>query len=81
MKHAVRLALALGLLLGAGAVSATDTSTPVGTWKQVDDVTGKVKSIVQISETNGMLEGKVMQLLNRSPEAIARDGEHPKCTK
>lgn len=81
MKHAVRLALVLGLLLGAGAVSAADTSTPVGTWKQVDDVTGKVKSIIQISETNGTLEGKVMQLLNRSPEAIARDGEHPKCAK
>ncbi len=81
MKQAVRLALAFGLLLGAGAVSATDTSTPVGTWKQVDDVTGKVKSIIQISESNGELQGKVMQLLNRSPEAIARDGEHPKCEK
>ena len=81
MKQAVRLALALGLLLGAGTVSATDTSTPVGTWKQVDDVTGKVKSIIQISDSNGTLEGKVTQLLNRSPEDVARDGEHPKCTK
>lgn len=81
MKHAVRLALAFGLLLGAGAVSATDTSSPVGTWKQVDDVTGKVKSVIEISEANGVLQGKVMQLLNRSPEDVARDGEHPKCTK
>ena len=81
MKQAVRLALAFGLLLGAGAVSAADTSTPVGTWKQVDDVTGKVKSIIQISESNGELQAKVMQLLNRSPEDIARDGEHPKCVK
>ncbi|MBA2078141.1 MAG: hypothetical protein BGP10_00630 [Rhodanobacter sp. 68-29] len=81
MKHAVRLALALGLLLGAGAVSAADTATPVGNWKQVDDATGKVKSVIQISETGGELQGKVIQLLNRSPEAIARDGEHPKCDK
>lgn len=81
MKHAVRLALALGLLLGAGAVSAADTTTPVGNWKQVDDATGKVKSVIQISETGGELQGKVIQLLNRSPEAIARDGEHPKCDK
>ena len=81
MKHAVRLALAFGLLLGAGAASAADTGTPVGTWRQVDDVTGKVKSIIQISESNGELQGKVMQLLNRSPEDIARDGEHPKCVK
>ncbi|MEW9570683.1 DUF2147 domain-containing protein [Rhodanobacter sp. Si-c] len=81
MKHAVRLTLAFGLLLGAGAVSAADTSTPVGTWKQVDDVTGKVKSIIQISDNNGELQGKVTQLLNRSPEDVARDGEHPKCIK
>ncbi|WP_426664227.1 DUF2147 domain-containing protein [Rhodanobacter aciditrophus] len=81
MKQAVRLALAFGLLLGAGVVSAADIDTPVGTWKQVDDVTGKVKSIIQITETNGELQGKVMQLLNRSPEDVARDGEHPKCTK
>lgn len=81
MKHAVRLALALGLLLGAGTVSAADTSTPVGTWKQVDDVTGKVKSIIQISETNGELQGTVTQLLNRSAADVARDGEHAKCTK
>ena len=83
MKHAVRLALALGLLLGAGAVSAadTDTDTPVGTWKQVDDVSGKVKSIIQISESNGELQGKVLQVLNRSPEDIARDGEQPRCTQ
>jgi uncharacterized protein (DUF2147 family) len=81
MKHAVRLALALGLLLGAGAVSAADTDTPVGTWKQVDDVSGKVKSIIQISESNGELQGKVLQVLNRSPEDIARDGEQPRCTQ
>jgi uncharacterized protein (DUF2147 family) len=81
MKHSVRLALALGLLLGAGAVSAADTDTPVGTWKQVDDVSGKVKSIIQISESNGELQGKVLQVLNRSPEDIARDGEQPRCTQ
>lgn len=81
MKSATRFAFAFGLLLGAGAVSAADTNTPVGTWKQVDDVTGKVKSIIQISESNGELQGKVMQLLNRSPEDVAREGAQPKCTQ
>lgn len=81
MKQAVRLALAFGLLLGAGVASAADAGTPVGTWRQVDDVTGKVKSIIQISESDGKLQGKVVQLLNRSPEDVARDGEHPRCTQ
>lgn len=81
MKLAVRYALALGLLAGAGAVSATDLSTPVGTWQQVDDATGKVKSIIEISELNGQLQGRILQLLNRDPADVARDGEHPKCTK
>jgi uncharacterized protein (DUF2147 family) len=81
MKRAVRLTLALGLLLGAAAVSAADTDSPVGTWKQVDDVSGKVKSIIQISENDGELQGKVLQVLNRSPEDIARDGEQPRCTQ
>ncbi|MBD8871619.1 DUF2147 domain-containing protein [Rhodanobacter sp. DHB23] len=82
MKHAVRLALALGLLLGAGAVSAADdTSTPVGTWKQVDDVTGKPTSILQITESNGELQARVLQVMNATPEDVARDGNPPKCTQ
>ena len=81
MKHAVRLALAFGLLLGTGAVSATDPSTPVGTWQQVDDVTGKPTSILQITESNGELQAKVLQVMNATPEDIARDGNPPKCTQ
>lgn len=81
MKLAVRYALAIGLLAGTGAASAADLSTPVGTWQQVDDATGKVKSIIEISTLNGQLQGRILQLLNRDPKDIARDGEHPKCTK
>jgi uncharacterized protein (DUF2147 family) len=81
MKHVVRLAFASGLLLGAGAVSAADVSTPVGTWKQVDDVTGKPTSILQITESNGELQAKVLQVMNATPEDIARDGNPPKCTQ
>ncbi|MBD8900295.1 DUF2147 domain-containing protein [Rhodanobacter sp. DHG33] len=81
MKHAVRLALAFGLLLGTGAVSAADVSTPVGTWKQVDDVSGKPTSILQITESNGQLQAKVLQVMNASPEDVARDGNPPKCTQ
>lgn len=81
MKSAVRFALAFGLLFGTVAVSATDVSTPVGTWKQVDDVTGKPTSILQITESNGELQAKVLQVMNATPADIARDGNPPKCTQ
>lgn len=81
MKSAARFALAFGLLLGASAASAGDVSTPVGTWKQVDDVTGKPTSILQITESNGELQAKVLQVMNATPEDIARDGNPPKCTQ
>lgn len=80
MKHVFRLTLAAGLLLSAGtALAANDT--PVGTWKQIDDVSGKAKSIIEVTESNGQLQAKVVKLLNRSPEDIARDGAVPKCAK
>lgn len=78
MKHLFRLALTAGLLFGSAAVYATN-DTPVGTWKQVDDVSGKVKSLIQITETDGKLQGKVLEVMNLSPEEIARDGQHPRC--
>lgn len=37
--------------------------SPVGTWRTVDDETGEPKSIVQISESNGVLTGSIVRLL------------------
>ncbi len=78
MKQAFRLAIAASLLLAAGtALAANDT--PVGTWKTIDDATHTPKSIVQITENNGEYQATIVQLLNRTPEDIARDGEKPLC--
>lgn len=74
MKRLSQFALAACLLLSS-AVAWAATDTPVGTWRQVDDVTGKPKSIIQITENNGKLEGKVMQVL------LSDDGPHPICRK
>ncbi|RUL80057.1 DUF2147 domain-containing protein [Dyella choica] len=81
MKTRFRWIIAAHLLLGAGIAGATDSSTPVGTWQQIDDVSGQPKSIIQISEVNGELQGKITQLMNLTPEEIARDGENPVCRK
>ena len=45
--------------------------SPVGTWKTFDDKTGRPRSIVRITEQDGELSGKVLQVLE-SPE-----GPHP----
>jgi len=72
MKPLIRLAVATGLLLGAGAAFAASNS-PVGTWKTIDDKTHQPKSIVQITEVNGELQGKVLQVLQSD------EGPHPLC--
>lgn len=74
MNRLSQFVLAACLLLGSAVASAA-TDTPIGTWRQVDDVTGKPKSIIQITESNGQLQGKVMQIL------LSDDGPHPICTK
>jgi uncharacterized protein (DUF2147 family) len=58
--------------LFAGSVFAADM-TPLGSWKTIDDKTGKVKSIVEISNTGGKLVGKVAQVLN------SEKGPNPTC--
>lgn len=60
----------LALSLSAAAADAT------GRWKTIDDETGKVKSIVEVSRAaNGSLTGKVVELVNSAR------GPNPVCDK
>lgn len=61
-------ALALALL----PVAAFAQNSPVGRWKTIDDETGKVKSIVEVTEVNGTLQGKVVEILqsDRGPNPV-----------
>lgn len=57
------LLLALPLMLAAMSASAADGAA--GRWKTIDDKTGKVKSIVEITQAaNGALTGKVVDILH-----------------
>lgn len=57
------LLLALPLMMAALSASAADGA--VGRWKTIDDKTGKVKSIVEITKAgNGTLTGKVVDILH-----------------
>lgn len=68
---------AAALLLGTHAFAAD--MTPAGVWKTIDDKTGQAKSIVEISEQNGELTGKVVKVLQseQGPNPICKecDGE------
>lgn len=61
------LSVLCGLLLLTTA-QAADPHSPVGQWKTIDDKSGKPKSIVQITEDNGILTGKIVELLEGAAE-------------
>ena len=69
------LAAALGLCLVH--VIAHAQATPTGLWKSVDDETKKEKSLIRLSESGGVLTGKIEKLLD---PATAPDAVCEKCS-
>ncbi|WP_417473593.1 DUF2147 domain-containing protein [Luteimonas mephitis] len=58
------------------AMAASAQSSPTGRWKTIDDETGKVKSIVEITQAaNGTLQGTVVEVLQSDR------GPNPTCDK
>ena len=55
----------LTLLLSFAAVGSAQSLA--GRWKTIDDETGRVKSIVEMTERNGLFFGEVVELF-RLPE-------------
>lgn len=53
-----------------------DEASPVGLWKNIDDVSGKPKALIRITEDHGVLQGKLEQLF-RAPD----QEQHPVCSK
>ena len=63
-RPAVFLSRAGGLLaLLLLAMPALAQNSPLGTWRTIDDETGEPKSLVRISERDGVLVGEIIQLL------------------
>jgi uncharacterized protein (DUF2147 family) len=67
--------LAMASLFPALAM-AQDAASPVGLWKNIDDITGKPKALIRITEDKGELRG-VIEKLYLAP------GDHPapRCVK
>jgi uncharacterized protein (DUF2147 family) len=68
----------------AGALAAAfimspafdDDSSPIGLWKNIDDVSGKPKALIRISESNGVLQGQIEKLFRAADQE-----QNPKCDK
>ena len=58
----VKIALTIAAFVVHTAALAQ--ATPVGLWKTIDDETKKEKSLVRISDGNGVLSGRIEKLLD-----------------
>jgi uncharacterized protein (DUF2147 family) len=66
--------LAATLAAAISPCAWADDTSPVGVWKNIDDVSGKPKALVRITENNGVLQGKIEKIF-RAPEL----DQNPKC--
>jgi uncharacterized protein (DUF2147 family) len=62
----IPLALFLSLI---SHPALAQTVSPVGYWRTIDDVTGQPRSVVQIWQSNGQLQGKLTSINFRSDES------------
>ena len=72
--HRVTVACIVSLVTGSGLALAQ--SHPVGVWRTIDDETKKERSTVRITETNGVLTGRIEGL----PDSADRDAVCDKCS-
>ena len=61
---------ALSLTVGATfcGVAPAGNPTPLGTWTTIDDVSHRPRSLVEISETDGVLSGRIVRLFQAPGE-------------
>jgi uncharacterized protein (DUF2147 family) len=58
------------------APAFADDNSPVGLWKNIDDVTNKPKALIRITENGGVFEGRIEKLF-KAPD----EDQNPKCVK
>ncbi|GAC1420290.1 MAG: DUF2147 domain-containing protein [Burkholderiaceae bacterium] len=75
LKRSCVVGLALATALSSPIIWADDTS-PAGLWKNIDDVTGKPRALVRITESNGTLQGKIEKVFPAPNES-----QNPTCEK
>lgn len=66
----------VALFAAAAAAACAQQASPVGLWKNIDDESGKPKALIRITESNGVLSGKIEKLFREPGEE-----PNPKCDK
>ena len=56
---------AIALTIGLASLAASAQMTPVGSWHSIDDKTNEIKSEIIITESDGVITGKVSKLLRK----------------
>ncbi|WP_439519538.1 DUF2147 domain-containing protein [Hydrogenophaga sp.] len=59
------------MALSVASLSAFAQMSPVGLWKTIDDDSKKEKSLVRITETNGVYSGRIEKFLDPATKADA----------
>jgi uncharacterized protein (DUF2147 family) len=81
-KRALALLLALAFqgLTAAAALTVlparADEASPVGLWKNVDDVSGKPRALIRLTESSGVLQGKIEKVF-----PAPNEDPNPTCEK
>ncbi len=70
------LFLASLIAVVASAPACAQDDSPVGLWKNIDDVTGKPKALIRITEDKGEVRGKIEKLF-----LAAGEDPNPRCEK
>jgi uncharacterized protein (DUF2147 family) len=66
------------LLSAVAGFAWADVNSPTGLWKTIDDKTGKERSLVRITETNGVFEGRVEKIYDQpgdDPQHLCKECE------
>jgi len=74
MRYPMQASLIAAALLALPAAAWAQAASPVGTWKTIDDKTGKPKALVNITEEGGVLSGKIEKLYRPADQ-----DQNPKC--
>jgi uncharacterized protein (DUF2147 family) len=73
---AVVVAIAVLACGRRGSAQGPNAYTPVGRWKTVDDISGKINSVVGIWEADGKLYGRIEKLIDGDP-----NDPDPRCVR
>jgi len=71
-------AIVFVLLWAVAGFASADVNSPAGLWKTIDDKTGKERSFVRITESNGVFEGKVEKIYDQpgdDPQHLCKECE------